>query len=668
MISAREIFHTIRRHHSMHIAAGLSLITTIIIFGVAYREMRSYPDALSAKIVVDVERGIKTELDILSKKTTIAAQDQFFADAVYNRDTQKISSWIREKRDTLGVSRIAVVDTDGFVVSRTAFGYVAGDNLFLSHPFGRLIASGVDYASSVEIGMKDPREVFFISSAPISINGEKIGTLFLSNLADDVFVGRFVDSHIGHAARVAFYRDVYGIYGSNIESERSKELLNANIQATSDRLQALTHAAVFRTSDGKMYLTRDIPLQGVESQTSNLIVFIPILRFFVFVLVAALLPLIVFIVFCIILHHRSRREAMERLYYLAASMLGFTGMIITLLVCVYLFGQIPKLIDTQYPLYNSILSLRPETGVFDTNVGQKFSVVLDSGGEAINTVSIKLRYDPALVSIEAVDTAHSLCEYFLTDDYDKKGFIDLECIIPNPGFRGREATVADIYVKARHSGQASFTFTNDSQILANDGLGTDVLRQAIGGTFIFKDRDSTIASSTLSVFCGTHPNPERWYPSRVASLSWTPRIPVLIEIKKSGSSQTRQTFSLPPARITLPDDGEYVFTALPIDARVSKKSTVQVRVDSTPPEIVSLEASDTLVKVGSIVRFVASAEDSGSGLQRTSYMKINNDLFFPIGKEVHIPFPNVGTYEVTLRAYDNAGNFKDSSISIEVVK
>lgn len=652
----------------MHVAAGVSLLTTIIIFGVAYQQSQSYPNKVSANIAVNVEKGIRAEFDTLSKKTIMAAEDQFFADVVSSKNTEKISSWIRDERKKLGVSRIAVVDADGFVISRTAIGYSNGDNLFLNHPFGRLIASGIDYASSIEVGAKDPREVFFVSSAPIRIDGKKVGTLFLSELADDVFTSRFVSTYLGDDVRGAFYRNIYGIYGSNIDNQHTRDLLNANVQAASDRLRALTHAAVFRMSNGQIYVVRDVPLQGVEEETGHLIVFVPILQFFEIALITVLVPLIMFIVICVMLHHRSKQKVIERLYYLAASTLGIVGVVGTLFLCVYLFGYIPKLVDTQYPLYNSILSLRPETGIFDTKVGQKVSVVLDSGGEAINVVSVKLKYDPILVDIEAVDTAQSLCEYFLTDDYDKKGLIDLECVIPNPGFRGRDAVVADVYVKARRAGQAPFVFTDESQVLANDGLGTDVLRQAIGGNFTFEDRTATSASSTLSAFCGTHSNPERWYPNRSTAFSWAPRVPVLIEMKGLDGSQTKQTFSVPPAHMTLPSDGEYVFTVSPLDTHIKGRAVVHVRADSTSPETVSLEASETLVKAGSIVRFTTFAEDSGSGLQRTSYMKINNGLFFPIGKEVHIPFPDAGIYEVTLRAYDNAGNFKDSSISVEVVK
>lgn len=653
----------------MHVAAGLSFITSLIVLGVAYQQSVSYPREISAKVVLGVERGIAAEQADLSKKAEAAAKDPFFADAVLRKDSKKISSWIREERDKLGVSRLAVVDAEGFVISRTTTGYSNGDNLFLQHPFGRLIASGSDYTTSIESGVKDPRELFLIASAPIFVDGQRAGTLFVSNLANDDFAARFAPSYIDPDARIAFYRDIYGIYGSNIPDERSRDLLNANVQAASDRLLALTGAAIFRSSDGRVYLIKDVPLRGAESEVGGMIAFVPLTRLFWIMLSAVLLPLAVFVVFCMILHHRSRQRPKERLYYLAASLLGVTGMIITVAIAFSLIRHIPRLVDSHYPLYNSLLSLRPESSVFDANIGQKVSVVLDSGGEAINAISVKLIYDPKMIDIEGVDTAHSLCEYFLTDDYDKKGLIDLECVIPSPGFRGREANVADIYVKARREGSTSLVFADDSQVLANDGLGTDVLRQAIGGSFVFEDRSSAAsASSTLSAFCGSHPNPERWYPERSTSIFWSPRVPVSIEMKAPNGSKTTRVFSMPPALITLPVDGEYGFVISSLDAKEDMSSAIRVRADSTPPEDVSLEASATFVKAGSIVRFIASAHDSGSGLQRASYMKINDDLFFPIGKEVHIPFPDPGVYEVTLRAYDNAGNFKDAVVSIEVVK
>jgi hypothetical protein len=320
-----------------------------------------------------------------------------------------------------------------------------------------------------------------------------------------------------------------------------------------------------------------------------------------------------------------------------------------------------------FPLYNSILRFQPEGGVFDRRFAQRMSVMLDTGGESVNAIRLSLSYNPDELKIQSVDMDRSVCKNFIISEHNSEsGKIVMECIIPKPGFKGNSAVVTDLYLKPQEGvTQSSLHFLEDSQVLADDGLATNVLRMAVDSTLRFDNSDSLDKQQSLVVFSPTHPNPERWYSKRTVDLSWAPFLPA--SIKAATQSHDASDPELPPIHKTVTSDGVHTFT---IEAKNSTgeliSGSVTARVDTTPPEKLELKASETRIKPGGLVRFTATGEDSMSGLQRVFYLKINDEIFFPIGSEMYVPFPQAGKYTITLRAYDKAGNYRDVSKKILV--
>ncbi len=668
MTLSQKIFLALRRERSIHFAAAASFATAVAVAAFVLYVGATYPKAVARQVSIDANKGIQAELDRLSSVADRIAADPTFASLVASKDYRGIDAYLSKKKSEEGVSRFAVMDPQGFITSRTEQGYLTGDNAFLQSPPGRLIASGVPRTQSVEAGNVNPRELFLVSSVPIPAqkgSGGSLGTLFATSVADDAFAARFAASAIGRSARVAFYRPIYGIFGSSIVSARNKQILDAQIQTSSDQISQLDGAAVFKAPDSQVFLAQDLKLKGAEGETGGLIVFVPMLGLIWISLVGSLLPFFVFMAICVALHKRPHRRPSRRTYYPAALALGGAGTIVALAVFFIGYESIPSIKESRYPLYNSILSIQPESGVFDKDAGQRVSVVLDAGDEPINAIGIRLSYDPSAIRVESVDTSESVCEHFVSQESDEKGAVGLECIVPSPGYQGKGAKVADVYIKALRPGPASISFAEGTRVLANDGLGTDVLRQAVGGSFLFEDRPSATASTSVTAFSVSHPNASRWYASRKVAISWIPRVPVNITATGPGSFHSIKSFDAPPATIEVPADGEYRFEVARKDGS-ARVSLVKARVDATPPEHVVLQASETAVKAGSIVRFIADAKDAGSGVQRASYVKIDNDLFFPIGREIHIPFLDAGAHTVTLRSYDNAGNHTDATQAIQV--
>ncbi len=295
------------------------------------------------------------------------------------------------------------------------------------------------------------------------------------------------------------------------------------------------------------------------------------------------------------------------------------------------------------------------------------SVILDSGGEAINAMRLVLSYNPNELKVQSVDMDRSICEHFILSEHNSvSGKIVMECIIPNPGFKRNGGIVTDLFFKPLPGvKQSSIHFLEDSEVLANDGLATNVLRMAVDSTIRFEDSILIGEQKSLTLFSSTHPNPERWYSKKTVSLSWAPNIEAKLLAEKASHDMNSAT--APPLQTTVQSDGIHHFT---IEGRNQAgelmRGQVTARIDTMPPEELTLSASETKIKPGGLVRFEAKGKDFLSGLQRVFYLKINDEIFFPIGDQIHIPFPQAGTYTITLRAYDRAGNYRDVSKKISV--
>ena len=109
--------------------------------------------------------------------------------------------------------------------------------------------------------------------------------------------------------------------------------------------------------------------------------------------------------------------------------------------------------------------------------GQTFNVELRVRSKAnINAVGATLKFDPNLLEILNMNTEESFCSFYLDNSFDNiKGEVVLSCGKPNPGFQG-DSTIMTLQVRGKTHGTTAFALQrNGSQILANDGKGTDVL-------------------------------------------------------------------------------------------------------------------------------------------------------------------------------------------------
>ena len=107
---------------------------------------------------------------------------------------------------------------------------------------------------------------------------------------------------------------------------------------------------------------------------------------------------------------------------------------------------------------------------------QQFNVELHvRTSTPVNALGTVMHFNPNFLSVEKMTTDQSLCSFYAENSFDTiKGEVHLFCGVPNPGFTG-DSLVFRLTMRSRSSGVSTITLDPSSQVLANDGKGTNTI-------------------------------------------------------------------------------------------------------------------------------------------------------------------------------------------------
>ena len=389
-------------------------------------------------------------------------------------------------------------------------------------------------------------------------------------------------------------------------------------------------------------------------------------------LIIALLTLLIFVYLALKYHINTKGEARGWRYFVLLVFFSVPVFIIS-----YLSFRIEnlgylKLQKIPYKLYNSTLRLQPESGVYDLDFEQRFSIYADTGDESINAVQIGLIFDPNMINVTSLDTASSACSLIVENKIDQNsGTADLTCGTLTPGGEQGSVFIADVVATPKQVGNFTLGFDSEkTKVLASDGLGTNVLRMSQSGSYIVQSFDApTSTTKTITVFSSSHPNQSRWYNSNIVNFIWKglPNETYSYSFDSSPNTIPGSTHLTKNTSVALhiPGDGVYYF-----HLKLTSGGPVthyKVLSDQTPPTINAIHISQDTIKVGDVVRFSFDAEDINSGVQKNYYVDLGNHLFLPIGPDLFVPFMEAGDQKIILRVYDSAGNYTEKTQVIHVL-
>jgi hypothetical protein len=468
---------------------GLLILFFVLFLPFLGRAVSFYDQDAVWRGSVRVEGGIANDAKYVGTQTSEIARISDVVTFIQNGNVLNLLSVLQDEAKNKKLSGVIAIGDDGVVIARTVMVAERGDYFFDTNPVGRKLANKEE-TTSVERLMAWPLGIE--SGRLIDRGGETVGAVVGTLFLDDAYAQSLKEKYIPEDAEIIFYSNEKGIAGTTFDPSL-KQILDANLNTGTRWTSWIDKGYTFRIGDTD-YVAKDFSLAGVESasntgsgttkeETGKAVVFYP-LHHTLISAVAGLSAVVLFVIFFVCLRLIRKKDFCKSFFF------------ILFLCCVLVFGvvfsstvillnqNVVMILKTPYTIYNTVLELEPSSVLFDRGSEHRIAIRAITGGEAINAVNIELSYDPAKIEINDIITVNSFCDsdLFIEKGVDKQnGKVKISCGVKFPGFLGGTGIVAELGIQPLGESQTSLRFDGETRVLASDGLGTDVLRQSIGG-------------------------------------------------------------------------------------------------------------------------------------------------------------------------------------------
>lgn len=324
------------------------------------------------------------------------------------------------------------------------------------------------------------------------------------------------------------------------------------------------------------------------------------------------------------------------------------------------------------------MRLSPATGSFILGSTFDVSVILNTQGVPVNTIAVELTFPPDKLQIANPSLGKSIIQIWATQPVfsNQEGRILFVGGIPSPGVNTSEGVVQSITFRVVSAGEARINFGDETQILANDGLGTDVLRQTSPASFRF----ILPPAQGPKVFSPTHPEEGRWYKDPNPSFIWdkssqSQGFSYSIDHDPSGVPDTVVDTTDSQASFKELESGTWYFHVRERAGNTwSGVSHYFVNIDTLAPAAfaVSVSPGNRTSNKTPILRFFTTDSLSGQDHFEIKVVPLQpkaaeTAFFFEGSSPYQLSRLAAGRYEVIVRAFDKAGNSRDEAETIHIV-
>lgn len=329
------------------------------------------------------------------------------------------------------------------------------------------------------------------------------------------------------------------------------------------------------------------------------------------------------------------------------------------------------------------LYFSPTAGTFFVGSTFDISIFLNTGGNNVNAVKVDLKFDQRKLQIASPTAGKSFISVWVSQPTysNVEGRASFQGGAPSPGINTSSGLISTITFRAKAPGETVISFLTSSQVLLDDGKGTDILSSRGQGVYSLK----IPPPAGPKVFSLTHPDQNKWYKNNNLNFSWE---------KESGvtdfSYNIDNNFYGLPDNVSEEDQTSVSYTDLAdgiwyfhIKAKKGGGwggvSHYLVQIDSTAPATFSLVfeptlKSPTMTSKEPTVSFITT--DALSGLDHfeiktidlhKSLAKKDTGFFVEVTSPYKLPRLDAGEHEIIVRAYDKAMNWQDASERIDVI-
>ena len=331
----------------------------------------------------------------------------------------------------------------------------------------------------------------------------------------------------------------------------------------------------------------------------------------------------------------------------------------------------------------SVLKLQPSTGTFTVGSTFDVSVYLDTEGEFVNAIDVNLEFPARTLQLSSPSTGPSIIEIWTSPPRfnNQTGTIELLGGIPR-GINVSNGLIIKLTFRVKSTGSAIVKFSDASRVLLNDGLGSDSLYQVQNAVF----RLALPPPAGPIVVSETHPDQLKWYQQVTVVLSWA-----------SAEAVDAYSYMLSAEPVDFPDDtsegartgvaykglasGKHYFHIKALkDGRWGGTTHFGINIDAESPAEFSVEVkpSPKTKERQPIIQFFTT--DSLSGLDHFELKTVplsshivqtarreDQPLFIEIESPFILSELELGAYDIIVRAYDNAGNIRETVQRISIV-
>ncbi|MCH7883484.1 hypothetical protein IIA95_03675 [Patescibacteria group bacterium] len=324
------------------------------------------------------------------------------------------------------------------------------------------------------------------------------------------------------------------------------------------------------------------------------------------------------------------------------------------------------------------LFLNPQTGTLLVGSTFDVSIVLDTKGQAVNTVEVELMFPADKMQVANPSVGRSIVQLWPSAPSfsNRQGRIYFIGGIPSPGIVISQGVVLTITFRAIAPGSATLKFGKRTSVLANDGRGTNILGQRPSAFYKF------ILPPPLGpeITSPTHPDQDRWYRDTNPVFVWEKSqfadgYSYVLDRNPSGFPDTTSEGAISTASFESLENGIWYFHLRERAGGVwGGVSHYALKIDSAPPAAFRVHVSPgkRTTNRNPIFRFFTT--DALSGFDHfemkvvsLSQRRADQVFFFEVASPYQAPNFKSGRYQVIVRALDRAGNPQDEAVTLNIV-
>ena len=162
--------------------------------------------------------------------------------------------------------------------------------------------------------------------------------------------------------------------------------------------------------------------------------------------------------------------------------------------------------------------INPGSGSFSVDSTFEVSIFVDTSGNTINVVDIRVRFPPDKLQVVNPSTGTSFISLWLQQPAfsNKDGTISFVGGVPEKGIKTSAGLLSTVTFRTKSPGKATVEIDGQSAILVADGKGTNVLGSIGKAIFTLVPK----SPGGPKVFSTSHPDQDAWYGNNNATVAW----------------------------------------------------------------------------------------------------------------------------------------------------